>query len=60
MQVQDKPEIEKDSAGNFDFIKDAWPWAYEDCAKAEGYSFTDPRSALFYSRRVIGLDSAPA
>jgi type I restriction enzyme R subunit len=53
MQVQDKPEIEKDSAGNFDFIKDAWPWAYEDCAKAEGYSFTDPRSALFYSRRAI-------
>ena len=53
MQVEDKPGIEMESTGNFDFIKVVWPWAYEDCSKAEGYSITDPRSALFYARRAI-------
>jgi type I restriction enzyme R subunit len=53
MQVEDKPVTGMDSTGNFEFIKGVWPWAYEDCAKAEGYSITDPRSALFYSRRAI-------
>lgn len=38
---------------NFDFVKDVWPWAYEDSSKAEGYIFTDPRTALFYARRAI-------
>jgi len=53
MQVEDKPGIGTEPTGNFDFIKAVWPWAYEDCSKAEGYSITDPRSALFYSRRAI-------
>jgi type I restriction enzyme R subunit len=53
MQVEDKPGIGTEPTGNFDFIKVVWPWAYEDCSKAEGYSISDPRSALFYSRRAI-------
>jgi type I restriction enzyme R subunit len=52
---------------NFDFIRDVWPQTYEECMKAEGYAFTDPRTSFFYSRRVIeqlvrviyGIDQLP-
>src|SRR4051812_8769643 len=38
--------------GNFDFLKAvAWPEIHDDCAKAESYAISDPRSACFYSRR---------
>lgn len=40
-------------AGNFDFVRAAWPTVHEDCAKAESYLTSDPRSACFYSRRAI-------
>ncbi len=39
--------------GNFDFVQHAVPLVYGDCAKAESYLSTDPRSACFYSRRAI-------
>ena len=38
--------------GNFDFLKAAdWPEIHADCARAESYAISDPRSACFYSRR---------
>lgn len=38
--------------GNFDFLKAVgWREIYSDCAKAESYATSDPRSACFYSRR---------
>ena len=38
--------------GNFDFLKAVdWPEIYGDCARAESYATSDPRSACFYSRR---------
>lgn len=39
--------------GNFDFVGAALPVVHDDCAKAESYLSTDPRSACFYSRRAI-------
>ena len=39
--------------GNFDFLRAEWPELYEDCARAESYVMSDPRSACFYSRRAI-------
>lgn len=39
--------------GNFDFVREVIPPLYEDCARAESYASTDPRSACFYSRRAI-------
>lgn len=44
---------EASDMGNFDFIRGVWPSTYDDCIKAEGYTFTDPRSAIFYSRRAV-------
>ena len=39
--------------GNFDFLKAVdWPEIYGDCARAESYAVSDPRSACFYSRRA--------
>ena len=39
--------------GNFDFLKAVdWPESYADCARAESYAISDPRSACFYSRRA--------
>ncbi|AXG14486.1 DEAD/DEAH box helicase family protein [Intrasporangium calvum] len=38
---------------NFDFIKAEWPEVFADCARAEGYGRTDPRSCAFYARRVV-------
>ncbi len=39
--------------GNFDFVRHTLPTIHEDCAKAESYVAADPRSACFYSRRVV-------
>ncbi|MBM6401435.1 DEAD/DEAH box helicase family protein [Phycicoccus sonneratiae] len=39
--------------GNFDFVRQALPSLHDDCAKAESYLSSDPRSACFYSRRVV-------
>jgi type I restriction enzyme R subunit len=39
--------------GNFDFVGSTLPIVHDDCAKAESYLSTDPRSACFYSRRAI-------
>ena len=39
--------------GNFDFLKSVgWPEIHSDCARAESYALSDPRSACFYSRRT--------
>jgi type I restriction enzyme, R subunit len=39
---------------NFDFLKAvSWPEIQADCARAEGYAASDPRSACFYSRRAV-------
>ena len=39
--------------GNFDFVREALPPVHGDCAHAESYLSSDPRSACFYSRRVV-------
>ncbi|AWB96978.1 restriction endonuclease subunit R [Agromyces badenianii] len=39
--------------GNFDFVRATVPSLHDDCARAESYLSSDPRSACFYSRRVI-------
>lgn len=55
--------------GNFDFVHTTLPVVHADCARAESYLLSDPRSACMYARRatevlvrhlyeVIGL-SAP-
>ena len=38
---------------NFNFIRDQWPETHADCARAEGYGRADPRSSVFYARRVV-------
>ena len=38
---------------NFEFIRDEWPPTYADAARAESYGRTDPRSCVFYARRVV-------
>ncbi|MDO5504210.1 MAG: DEAD/DEAH box helicase family protein, partial [Actinomycetia bacterium] len=38
---------------NFAFVRATIPALHDDCARAESYLTTDPRSAVFYSRRVI-------
>jgi len=38
---------------NFDFAKPLLPTVYADCARAESYMASDPRSACFYSRRAV-------
>ncbi|MFZ2243091.1 MAG: DUF4145 domain-containing protein, partial [Gordonia amarae] len=38
---------------NFAFVRQTLPTVYEDCARAESYLHSDPRSACFYSRRVV-------
>ncbi len=38
---------------NFAFRKAVgWPETHADCARAESYALSDPRSACFYSRRA--------
>ncbi|MGI8521734.1 MAG: DEAD/DEAH box helicase family protein, partial [Nocardioides sp.] len=39
--------------GNFDFIRADWPEISADCARAESYLASDPRSACFYARRAV-------
>lgn len=39
---------------NFAFLQAVnWPKTYADCARAESYALSDPRSACFYSRRAV-------
>ncbi|EFV14130.1 DEAD/DEAH box helicase family protein [Segniliparus rugosus] len=38
---------------NFTFVRQALPPIHEDCARAESYLHSDPRSACFYARRVV-------
>ena len=39
---------------NFVFLKTVnWPEMHDDCAGAESYATSDPRSACFYSRRAV-------
>ncbi len=38
---------------NFGFVRSTLPDLHTDCAKAESYLSSDPRSACFYSRRVV-------
>lgn len=41
---------------NFAFLRTVnWSEMYSDCARAESYATTDPRSACFYSRRTVEL-----
>ncbi|WP_353650054.1 DEAD/DEAH box helicase family protein [Nakamurella sp. A5-74] len=40
---------------NFAFLRTAMPSVYGDCARAESYLSSDPRSVCFYSRRAIEL-----
>ncbi|MGY1552774.1 DEAD/DEAH box helicase family protein [Microbacterium sp. A588] len=39
--------------GNFDFVRQTLPHVHDDCVRAESYLISDPRSACFYSRRVV-------
>ena len=39
--------------GNFDFVRQTLPSLHDDCVRAESYLASDPRSACFYSRRVV-------
>lgn len=39
--------------GNFDFVRVTLPSVHADCAKAESYLASDPRSACFYGRRAV-------
>lgn len=41
--------------GNFDFVRETLPQLHDECARAESYLSSDPRSACFYSRRVVEL-----
>ena len=38
---------------NFGFVRPTLPALHADCAKAESYLSSDPRSACFYSRRAV-------
>jgi type I restriction enzyme R subunit len=40
---------------NFDFARGQWPAIAEEARRAEHYTFGDPRSAIFYSRRAVEL-----
>ncbi len=37
---------------NFAFVRQTLPSIHDDCARAESYMASDPRSACFYARRV--------
>lgn len=39
--------------GNFDFVKDVFPFIADDCAKAESYISSDPIASCVYARRAI-------
>lgn len=38
---------------NFDFARSTLPSVHADCARAESYLSSDPRSACFYARRAV-------
>ena len=38
---------------NFGFVRESLPSVHADCARAESYLSSDPRSAVFYSRRAV-------
>ncbi|AMT93090.1 restriction endonuclease subunit R [Brevibacterium linens] len=38
---------------NFGFVRTEWPSVFSDCARAESYVFSDPRTACIYARRSI-------
>ena len=40
-------------ASNFDFVRPVWPALADDCVRAESYGCSDPRTAVFYARRVV-------
>ncbi len=40
-------------ASNFDFVRPVWPALADDCVRAESYGRSDPRTAVFYARRVV-------
>ncbi|MGE0304250.1 MAG: DEAD/DEAH box helicase family protein [Acidimicrobiia bacterium] len=40
---------------NFDFVRQTLPLLHDDCARAESYLVSDPRSACVYARRVVEL-----
>ncbi|WP_169240120.1 DEAD/DEAH box helicase family protein [Bifidobacterium olomucense] len=39
--------------GNFDFVKNVFPFIADDCARAESYISSDPIAACVYARRAI-------
>ena len=39
--------------GNFDFARAVWPELASDCAQAENYGRSDPRTSVFYARRAL-------
>ncbi|GAA1945209.1 DEAD/DEAH box helicase family protein [Agromyces allii] len=41
--------------GNFDFVAPDWPEIASEAARAEFYTYGDPRSSLFYARRTVEL-----
>ncbi|MBW3087024.1 hypothetical protein KEM60_03254 [Austwickia sp. TVS 96-490-7B] len=41
------------TVSNFDFVPHEWDTIRADAVRAESYGTTDPRSAVFYARRVI-------
>ena len=38
---------------NFDYLAAEWPDVHPDAVRAESYGRTDPRTAVFYARRVV-------
>ena len=40
---------------NFAFLRETLPAVHSDCARAESYLSSDPRSACFYARRAVEL-----
>lgn len=38
---------------NFTFLEPEWPELFRAAAKAESYTLTDPRTAVFYARRAL-------
>ncbi|MBB5632199.1 type I restriction enzyme R subunit [Cryobacterium mesophilum] len=41
--------------GNFDFVANGWPAIAAEARRAEHYTYSDPRSAVFYARRTLEL-----
>jgi len=38
---------------NFEFVKATLPDLYQDCARAESYVHSDPRTSIIYARRTV-------